>query len=96
MTTERLMAEMKEIEATQKFKGFTLTELRAAFEQVEDKDHWKNPIHAIILLIDYPMTAAAVEFFAGSRLDAVYVEPEYCQPRKCYVSGPGYYASVGA
>ncbi len=75
----------------QVYLGYTHAELDAAFKKVEDKTNWKNPIDAVIPTSEYPVTAAAVTFFAGSNLDALPAGDGMYQ-----VKAPGYYEDVGA
>ena len=74
--------------------GFTVAELRAAFDRVKDADNWKNPIDRVLSLESERAIAAveeAVVFFAGCVAD---VEPlgrdEY------RIRAVGYYVAVGA
>ena len=41
----------------------------AYFEKVENKDHWKGPIDAVIRSEDYVDCADAVDFFTATSLD---------------------------
>ena len=74
--------------------GYTDAELHAAFARVEDKTHWKNPIHATV----YPamnqeerkIFSAAIGFFTGEN-------PKFIDaPNKTTVIGRGYYVVIGA
>ncbi len=38
------------------------------FEMVEDKEHWKNPIDAVIAVTDFQAVADAVEFYTATKL----------------------------
>ena len=53
-------------ELTTKDGGYLISDLRAAFETVEDKTNWKNPIDAIIAGKDLKLIKYAIEFFTGS------------------------------
>jgi hypothetical protein len=45
--------------------GFTKKQLTDAFEKVQDKDHWKNPISAVIPNTELLLTMSAIEHFHG-------------------------------
>lgn len=92
--SERAVAEH---EARETFKGHTLAELRIAFERIQHPENWKLGLAGIIPVADLDKAQVAAEFYAGSRLDVIYTEPESFGPdRKCFVKGPGYYACVGS
>ncbi len=38
------------------------------FEMVEDKEHWKNPIDAVIAVTDFDAIADAVDFYTATTL----------------------------
>lgn len=44
---------------------YTDEELREAFEKVQNKKHWKNPINAVCLREDQDVITEAVIYFAG-------------------------------
>lgn len=41
--------------------------LRVAFEKVQNKEHWKNPIDAVIHKSEMDITANAIHFFTGTQ-----------------------------
>ena len=88
----QFLAEIKQVAETEVFKGYPIADLRVAFEQIEDKENWKNPIFGYIRAADLQKYQAAAEFFAGSSLQIV----EFVQNGFASVKGPGYYQSVGA
>ena len=72
--------------------GFTLEELHAAFDVVQNRENWKRPIRATIPKDRVEITRAAVIHFTGSVPivtpcpDGVHVE----------IEAAGYYIAVGA
>lgn len=46
---------------------FTIAQLRAAFEAVENRDHWKNPIDADVHADVAVVTSEAIVYFHGRR-----------------------------
>ena len=48
------------------YTNYTRSELRAAFEKVEDKSDWKNPIDATIDVAELDVTVNAIRFFTGT------------------------------
>ena len=73
-------------------KGYTRDELKAAFEKVQDLDHWKNPIFTRIPIKDVDVTRAAIEFYVG---DSPTVS-RHPSGQDAYVESDGYYKIVGA
>jgi len=71
-------------------REFPEGEMRAAFEAVQSKN-WKDPIAATIDAEELCVTAAAIEFFAGSEM---YIKA--LGDHKFHIKAPGYYARVGA
>ena len=41
--------------------------LRVAFEKVQNKEHWKNPIDAVIHKSEMDITSDAIQFFTGTQ-----------------------------
>lgn len=75
--------------------GFTETELRAAFSRVENKEHWKKPIAALVQVVSERELEAikyAVTFYTGS----VATVSRGFGPDVYKVTAAGYYAAVGA
>lgn len=46
--------------------GYSIEALRKAFEGVQDKDHWKNPIRAEISKRDIPILRVAIPFYTST------------------------------
>lgn len=55
---------------------YSKEEMSAAFDKVEDKDHWKNPILATIHEDDLEVTAQAVKFYTATSLEVVERKPD--------------------
>ena len=72
------------------FAGFSRNQLAEAFEKVQDKKHWKNPIDAIIQKEDISIVNAAIDFFAGG--GAVFS----IHHKGTRVTAPGYFVLIGA
>ena len=74
------------------FCGFTHSELFDAFTLVEDLDHWKNPITAVIHAEDWMVVDAAVAYFTGGPIHPVVNE----NLKEGWISvwAPGYYISM--
>lgn len=101
MTTTNLTAETIEAMAAEAargfYKGFAITDLKAALERVENPTNWKMALAGIIPFADVEKTTVAAEFYCGSPLRVVYTEPVIAgRERQCCVTGPGYYACIGA
>lgn len=71
---------------------FTEAEMREAFEAVQSSN-WKDPIEAVIDAESICVTAAAIEFFAGSE---VFLRAREGEDHKFDLKAPGYYARIGA
>ena len=71
--------------------GYSVGDLKKAFTKVQNKKNWKNPIEAIILTCDVPITVKAIAFFAGSRTEVVKMSNGQSK-----IIAPGYYLSIGA
>ena len=67
----RIYEEEKGSSPVNLYKGYTEAELREAFEQIQDKEDWKNPIKAVIKSYEFSKFEAAVEFFTSSQLEIV-------------------------
>lgn len=46
-------------------------QLKEAFEKVQDKEHWKNPINAVIAKADLAITAEAIEYYTSTSPEVV-------------------------
>lgn len=69
--------------------GYTMEELEAAFTAVQNSDHWKNPIHAIVARDQVGVLTKAIPWYTGTSADFDDVDG---QPDKVLVTAPGYYA----
>ena len=69
---------------------YSEAEMRRAFEAVQSAN-WKDPIDATIPAERLCVTAAAVEFFAGSEM---YIKRR--DDGDFHVKAPGYYIRIGA
>ena len=59
------------IDAVTVINGFTVTELRRAFDEVADKDDWKAPIDAWIEDHDYNLVLEAIDFMTATMIKVV-------------------------
>jgi hypothetical protein len=75
------------------YRGYTDAQLHAAFDQVKDKDNWKDRISAIIDAKDQDVVDAAICYFTGGGADFWW--PSKVKDR-VRVRAPGYYAMIGA
>ena len=48
------------------FNGFTLDAIKVAFEKVEDKTDWKNPIQALVPVDQLLITIIAIEHYTAA------------------------------
>jgi hypothetical protein len=71
---------------------YTLGELHAAMEAIQDRDNWKNPIRCAIPAGRLDVASKAAAFFTGAPLTVEAVTAD----RMAVVSAPGYYATIGA
>lgn len=69
----------------------TREELKAAFEKVQNKEHWKNPIDAFISPDDYEVTDEAIAFFTGTRINSCVVISGGPNKGKWHIKADGYY-----
>lgn len=78
-------------ETTVKDGDYFISELREAFEQVEDMKNWKNPIDAVIHWSDRKIVEAAIIHFTGS-------VPTFTKTSAghLWVKAAGYYSAIGA
>ena len=70
-------------------KGFSVEEINSAFSSVCDKDHWKNPVDAIIAADQQSLMAVAVSWHTGTEASFTPIDGE---PDKLRMTAPGYYA----
>lgn len=78
-------------ERTVKDGDYFVSELRVAFDKVQNKDHWKNPIDAVILTKDIKITEAAIIHYTGSVPTFTRVDGNNTR-----VKAAGYFATIGA
>ena len=75
-----------------KRKKYTQQQLHDAFTKVQDKQHWKNPIDALVEKKDIDIVTEAIIHFTGSI-------PTF-QPKKgsgkYRVQAAGYFLTIGA
>lgn len=69
--------------------GYTHEQLDEAFRQVQDADHWKNPIDAVVDRSMWDVLAVAIPYFTGTDADHDDVDG---QPDRIRVFAPGYFA----
>jgi hypothetical protein len=68
--------------------------LGPAFDKIKDKEHWKNPINAVIDRKDFKNCMNACVYFTGSNLTMVL--DNSLPDDKCRVRADGYYLAIGA
>ena len=78
-------------EKTTKHGPYLISELREAFQKVQDKKHWKNPINNVCRTEDKAKVAGAIAFFTGS-----IAEFEDLSNGWSAVRAEGYYNAIGA
>jgi hypothetical protein len=67
-------------------------QLKEAFEKVQNKEHWKNPIDAFIDPKDYDVTDDAIAFFTGTRINYAVTARVGPNRGKIHIKADGYYA----
>jgi hypothetical protein len=95
---ERVYREMREKEASwlQEYDeivhdGYKVRDLRAAFQKVQDRDHWKNPISYGCDVDDIDILKVAVIFFTGSVPQFTHLHG-----RVWLCEADGYFRAIGA
>ena len=78
-------------ERTVKDGDYFISELREAFDKVQDKVHWKNPVDAVILTKNIKITEAAIIHYTGSVPTFIRIDGNNTRVRAA-----GYYATIGA
>jgi len=68
--------------------GFTVEQLQEAFRSVQDKEHWKNPIDAVVDRDQTAVLDKAIPFMTGTPAEFEDVEG---QPGKVRVTADGYF-----
>jgi len=71
--------------------GYGEPALRAAFEQVQDRSNWKNPIDAIIRDTAKAVVCEAIVFYTGSVPKVTELGGGMIR-----VQADGYYVAIGA
>jgi hypothetical protein len=68
-------------------------ELKAAFEKVQNKEHWKNPIDAFIDPKEYGITDDAIAYFTGTQafFNSNNLTLAQCEAGMVRVTADGYY-----
>ena len=69
--------------------GFTQAQIEAAFESVQDAQHWKNPINAIVDRAQIEVLTRAIPYYTGT---PAFFDDVEGQPGKVRVTADGYYA----
>jgi len=80
------IAEIKTVGHIRPRKTYSGEQLSIAFDSVKNKDHWKNPIDAIINVTDMDIVSEAIIYFTAT-------EAEFGKPKdgKVRVRAIGYY-----
>ncbi len=78
-------------EKTVKDGDYFISELRVAFDQVQNKDNWKSPVDAMILTKNVKITEAAIIHYTGSVATFTRIDGNNTRVRAA-----GYYAAIGA
>ncbi len=78
-------------EKTVKDGDYFVSELRVAFDQVQNKDYWKNPVDAVILTKNIKITEAAIIHYTGSVPTFTRIDGNNTR-----VKADGYYIAIGA
>ena len=67
---------------------------RVAFEKVQNKEHWKNPIDAVIHKSEMEITSDAIHFFTGTQafFNSNNLTLAQCEAGMVRVTAIGYYA----
>ena len=73
---------------------YTREQLKEAFDKVQNKDHWKNPIDAVIPKQAMDITADAIQFFTGTQafFNSNNLTLAQCEAGMVRVTAIGYYA----
>lgn len=69
--------------------GYSQDALSAAFNAVQDKTHWKNPVNAIVDRDQIEILTRAIPWFTGTEAAFSDVDGD---PDKVVVTAPGYFA----
>ena len=87
----RERAEQQRWERETVFGGYSVADMRVAFDAVCDPANWKYPIRASVSRDEAALTVAAISWFAGG--GAVVKDKG---GRDVTVVAPGYYRMIGA
>jgi hypothetical protein len=73
---------------------YTRDQLKEAFEKVQNKEHWKNPIDAVIPKQAMDITSDAIQFFTGTQafFSSNKLTLAQCEAGMVRVTAVGYYA----
>jgi hypothetical protein len=81
-------------------RAVRLSELRAVFNLVADKNNWKNPIDSTVVLggdLTKALVHEAIVFFTGSVPTFRKISDASAAYKSWYrVTAPGYYSAVGS
>ncbi len=69
----------------------TREQLKEAFEKVQNKEHWKNPIDAYIRKDEYDITNEAIIYFTGTAINYSVLERGGPNMGKLHIKADGYY-----
>lgn len=65
---------------------YTQEQLENAFQKVQNKEHWKNPIKSTCHFTERAIVAQAIIHFTGTEATFAPINEDYLQ-----VTAPGYY-----
>ena len=69
--------------------GFTIEQLEQAFDSVKDKEHWKNPIDAVVEADQRDVLSRAIPWYTGTEAEFHEINGDGSKLR---VTAPGYFA----
>jgi hypothetical protein len=85
---EQLLGEAALPDDTWRWNGYTQDELRCAFEDVQNAEHWKGPIDAVIIENVAAVTYWAIVFYTATDPQVEYRE----ETGQFRVTSEGYWA----
>jgi hypothetical protein len=68
-TAEQIRAELRALEKTATWNGYTIETLRTAFEAVQNAEHWKGPIDAAVTQDSVAGTYWSIVFYTATSPD---------------------------
>lgn len=74
------------MENTKVFYSYTKPQLEEAFKRVQNKEHWKNPIDALIDEKYLDITDKAIQFFTGTA-----IKSNVKEGNKLHIKADGYF-----